>query len=69
MNEEWIWGFPCPVLTLRSLAAGAAKTRREGVGLWRLVWTETSVEYQGYMEGAISSAKRGAAEVISALSI
>lgn len=68
MNEPYIWGCPCPVTERGWLAAGAAKIRREPFGLVHFIGTETSVEYQGYMEGAVSSGERGSSEVIKALS-
>jgi monoamine oxidase len=52
---------------LGSLAEGAAKIRRESFGLLHFIGTETSIDYQGYMEGALSSGERGAAEVIALL--
>jgi monoamine oxidase len=67
MNEPYIWGCPCPVTALGDLAKGAAKIRREVFGKLHFIGTETSVDYQGYMEGAISSGERGSAEVIVAL--
>jgi monoamine oxidase len=67
-KEPYIWGCPCPVTALGSLAEGAAKIRRESFGLLHFIGTETSVDYQGYMEGALSSGERGAAEVIALLS-
>jgi monoamine oxidase len=67
-KEPYIWGCPCPVTALGSLAEGAAKIRRESFGFLYFIGTETSVDYQGYMEGALSSGERGAAEVIALLS-
>lgn len=66
-EEEWIWGCPCPVTALGKLAEGkgAAKIRREAFGRLHFIGTETSVEYQGYMEGAVASGERGAKEVIA----
>ncbi|RDW57251.1 hypothetical protein BP5796_12701 [Coleophoma crateriformis] len=66
-HEPWIWGCPCPVTALGSLAEGAAKIRREAWGKIHFVGSETSVDYQGYMEGALSAGERGAAEVIAAV--
>jgi len=63
-DEEWIWGCPCPVTELGSLAKGAAKIRRQAFQRLHFIGTETSVEYQGYMEGAVASAERGSKEVI-----
>jgi monoamine oxidase len=43
------------------------KALREPFEAIHFVGTETSFEWKGYMEGAVRSGERGAAEVIEAL--
>lgn len=43
------------------------KALRAPFGAIHFVGTETSFEWKGYMEGAVRSGERGAAEVIEAL--
>lgn len=72
LGHEWSkeqysgWGCPCT-----SLAPGALDTTgdalREPMGNVHFVGTETAGEWKGYMEGAVRSGERGAAEVISDL--
>jgi monoamine oxidase len=57
------------VTALGSLANRAAKIRRDSFRLLHFIGTETSVDYQGYIERALSSGDRVAAEAIALLSI
>lgn len=66
-REEWVWGAPCPVLGLGVLAKGGAKAIREPWKAVHFIGTETSYVWKGYMEGAVRSGRRGAAEVIAEL--
>jgi monoamine oxidase len=53
--------FPTGLLT------ECGRALREPVGLIHWAGTETSVEWMGYMEGAVRSGKRAAAEVLAKL--
>jgi monoamine oxidase len=65
-NDQWAQGCPCPasppgVLTRYGSALRAPHHKVHFAG------TETAYEWKGYMEGALRSGKRGAAEIVSAL--
>lgn len=73
MTYEWLsdpysgWGCPCA-----SLAPGVMNTLggsglREPFGNLHFAGTETAVNWRGYMEGAVESGERAAAEVIQGL--
>lgn len=66
-KEEFSKGSPCPVTPLGMLSA-SGHAIRDPVGHVHFVGTETAIEWKGYMEGAVRSGERGAAEVITALS-
>lgn len=62
------WGCPCPSLPPGVLdAVGGSAALRDPAGNVHFVGTETAGEWKGYMEGAVRSGERGAAEVISQL--
>lgn len=61
------WGCPCTSLPPGVLDAVGSDTLRDPVGNVHFVGTETAGEWKGYMEGAVRSGERGAAEVISQL--
>lgn len=66
-KQEFFLGGPCPASPpglLSSVDAAAFRKPFENV---HFVGTETALEWRGYMEGAIRSGNRGAAEVIAAL--
>ncbi|KAE8363579.1 hypothetical protein BDV27DRAFT_158672 [Aspergillus caelatus] len=66
-KQEFFLGGPCPASPpgLLSSVDGAALCKSfENV---HFVGTETSLEWKGYMEGAIRSGDRGAAEVVAEL--
>lgn len=65
-KEEFSKGCPCPV-TPPGVMSTVGHAIREPFGNVHFVGTETSVEWKGYMEGAVRSGERGAAEVIEAL--
>ncbi|OAA60329.1 Amine oxidase [Niveomyces insectorum RCEF 264] len=65
-KEEYSKGCPCPV-TAPGILSTVGYTLREPFGNIHFVGTETSVVWKGYMEGAVRSGERGAAEVIEAL--
>lgn len=61
------WGCPCTSLSPGVLDAVGSNALRDPVGNIHFVGTETAGEWKGYMEGAVRSGERGAAEVISQL--
>ena len=65
-KEEFSKGCPCPV-TAPGVLTSVGHAIREPFGNVHFVGTETSIAWKGYMEGAIRSGERGAAEVIEAL--
>ncbi|KAJ9130767.1 Amine oxidase [Pleurostoma richardsiae] len=65
-EEEWSKGGPSPVMGPGTMEAHG-EALREVFGGVHFVGTETSFEWKGYMEGAVRSGERGAAEVIAAL--
>ena len=64
--DVWSQGCPCPV-TPPNIMSDVGKALREPFESIHFVGTETSFEWKGYMEGAVRSGERGAAEVIKAL--
>ncbi|KKY15979.1 putative flavin-containing amine [Diplodia seriata] len=66
-KEQWSgWGCPCIAYPPGVLDA-VGHALREPVGDVHFVGTETAGEWKGYMEGAVRSGERGAAEVLSQL--
>ncbi|KAI9371908.1 hypothetical protein BJX61DRAFT_509885 [Aspergillus egyptiacus] len=69
VNDEWAgWGCPCAALppgVLDTIGPGAL---RESSGNLHFAGTETAGEWKGYMEGAIRSGERAAAEVVKSIS-
>ncbi|KAL3439962.1 hypothetical protein BJX65DRAFT_300791 [Aspergillus insuetus] len=65
-KEAFFLGAPCPITTPGVLSAVAGEIPTP-VGKVHFVGTETSREWRGYMEGAIRSGLRGAAEVVKEL--
>ena len=59
-------GCPCPVAP-PNLMSDVGKALRAPFEAIHFVGTETSFEWKGYMEGAIRSGERGAAEVTAEL--
>ncbi|KAL4733916.1 hypothetical protein BDV11DRAFT_209833 [Aspergillus similis] len=72
VTYEWVndpysgWGCPCIALTPGVMDA-AGEAIREPAGNLHFAGTETAVRWRGYMEGAIESGERAAAEVIQKL--
>jgi monoamine oxidase len=66
-KEEYIWGAPCPVMGLGSMAKGGMNAIKRPFRNLHFVGTETSDVWKGYMEGAVRSGRRGAAEVTQEL--
>ncbi|KAJ5087343.1 hypothetical protein N7456_010959 [Penicillium angulare] len=70
---EWVqdefsgWGCPCTSLTPGVLDTVGPDALRENAGNLHFAGTETAGEWKGYMEGAIRSGERAAAEVVKAL--
>lgn len=65
-NEQWSQGCPCPVMP-PGLMSAHEHVLREASGRIHFVGTETAFEWKGYMEGAVRSGERGAAEVLLAM--
>lgn len=66
-KEPWIRGNPNPVMPPGLMTSEAGKSIAAPVGDIHFVGTETAVVWKGYMEGAVRSGVRGAAEVIGML--
>ncbi|OGE52428.1 hypothetical protein PENARI_c010G03712 [Penicillium arizonense] len=68
VHDEWAgWGCPCTALTPGVIANLGGDALRESCGSLHFAGTETAGEWKGYMEGAIRSGERAAAEVIKGL--
>lgn len=65
-SDPWSQGCPCPV-TPPNIMSEVGMALRAPFDAIHFVGTETSFEWKGYMEGAVRSGERGAAEVIEAL--
>ncbi|KAH6973723.1 hypothetical protein BKA56DRAFT_619930 [Ilyonectria sp. MPI-CAGE-AT-0026] len=71
---EWIkdefagWGCPCTSLPPGVLDTLGGDALREPCGNLHFAGTETAGEWKGYMEGAVRSGERAAAEVVKGLS-
>ncbi|KAH9892090.1 hypothetical protein F4778DRAFT_323843 [Xylariomycetidae sp. FL2044] len=61
------WGCPCTSLTPGALDALGGDIGRRSVGNVHFAGTEVAGEWKGYMEGAIRSGERAAAEVVEGL--
>ncbi|POR36823.1 YjgF/Yer057p/UK114 family [Tolypocladium paradoxum] len=67
-NDEFSgWGCPCTSLTPGVLDGLGDDMPRDPCGNLHFAGTETAGEWKGYMEGAIRSGERAAAEVIEGL--
>ncbi|KAL4814640.1 hypothetical protein BDW67DRAFT_186439 [Aspergillus spinulosporus] len=72
VTYEWVndqysgWGCPCIALAPGVMDA-TGEAVREPAGNLHFAGTETAVRWRGYMEGAIESGERAAAEVIDKL--
>ncbi|GKT44488.1 amine oxidase [flavin-containing] [Colletotrichum spaethianum] len=70
---EWVddefsgWGCPCTSLPPGVLDTLGADALRQSVGSLHFAGTETAGEWKGYMEGAVRSGERAAAEVVESL--
>ncbi len=63
------WSGGCPVSSpATGVLSSAATTLRQPVGCLHFAGTETATEWIGYMEGAVQSGQRAAAEVLAAQS-
>lgn len=67
IKHEWFLGAPSPVMVPGFLTSAAGRSLREPYKNLHFVGTETSDVWEGYMEGAVRSGERGAAEVIAQL--
>ncbi|KAH6693855.1 hypothetical protein F5X68DRAFT_164748 [Plectosphaerella plurivora] len=67
-DDQWSGrGCPCTALTPGVLASLGGHGLREPAGNLHFAGTETAGEWKGYMEGAVRSGERAAAEVIKDL--
>ncbi|KAL6229564.1 hypothetical protein BDW75DRAFT_245610 [Aspergillus navahoensis] len=72
VTYEWVndpyagWGCPCIALTPGVMDAVGGAVREPALNLY-FAGTETAVRWRGYMEGAIESGERAAAEVMQGL--
>ena len=67
-DDPWSgWGCPCTALSPGVLDTIGPDALRESVGNLHFAGTETAGEWKGYMEGAVRSGERAAAEVIGSL--
>ncbi|KAJ5747148.1 uncharacterized protein N7511_008844 [Penicillium nucicola] len=68
VHDEWAGlGCPCTALTPGVIANLGGDALRESCGNLHFAGTETAGEWKGYMEGAIRSGERAAAEVVKGL--
>ncbi|EXJ89087.1 hypothetical protein A1O3_02151 [Capronia epimyces CBS 606.96] len=65
-KEEFSRGSPCPV-TMPGTLSRTGHVLKRPFGRIHFVGTETADKWRGYMEGAMLSGDRGAAEVVKAL--
>lgn len=66
-GDQWAQGCPCPVMPAGVGGEEMEKALRSVEGRLHFAGTETAWVWKGYMEGAISSGKRAAAEVLGLL--
>jgi monoamine oxidase len=67
-KDPWSRGCPCPVAP-PNIMTSVGNALRKPYGKIHFVGTETSFEWKGYMEGAVLSGERGAAEVVEDLRV
>ncbi|KAE8375165.1 hypothetical protein BDV26DRAFT_268349 [Aspergillus bertholletiae] len=67
IKQDYFRGAPCPVAPPGLLCSIDGSASRAPFGSVHFVGTETSLEWKGYMEGAVRSGDRGAREVITVL--
>ena len=66
IREQWSQGCPCPVMP-PGVMTEVGHALRSPAGRVHFVGTETAYEWKGYMDGAVRSGERGAAEVLQKL--
>lgn len=66
-KDPWVRGNPMPVTMPGVMSSSAGQSIRDPFGNIHFVGTETAFVWKGYMEGAVRSGVRGAAEVIEAV--
>jgi monoamine oxidase len=67
VKHEWFLGAPSPVMPPGVLASEAGRALCDPYQNVHFVGTETSDVWEGYMEGAVRTGERGAAEVTAKL--
>uniref|UniRef100_A0A093UYN6 Amine oxidase n=1 Tax=Talaromyces marneffei PM1 TaxID=1077442 RepID=A0A093UYN6_TALMA len=65
----WAMGAPSPVIMPGSMTSEAGEAIRSVFDKVHFIGTETSHVWKGYLDGAVRSGERGAAEVITALGL
>jgi monoamine oxidase len=65
-DDQWSQGCPCPAMPAGVLTSLGHALRTPHLKI-HFVGTETAYEWKGYMDGAIRSGERGAAEAIEGL--
>ncbi|EEA23285.1 mao-A, putative [Talaromyces marneffei ATCC 18224] len=65
----WAMGAPSPVMMPGSMTSEAGEAIRSVFDKVHFIGTETSHVWKGYLDGAVRSGERGAAEVITALGL
>ncbi len=68
IREQWSQGCPCPVMP-PGVMTEVGHALRSPAGRLHFVGTETAYEWKGYMDGAVRSGERGAAEVLQKLNV
>lgn len=66
VNDEWSRGCPVPCMP-PGVMTSCGQELRTTFGAIHFAGTETAWEWKGYMDGAVRSGKRAAAEVVEAL--
>lgn len=66
-EEPWLEGAPNPMVAPGDFWQRLGNDLRRPEGDIHFVGTETAFEWKGYMEGAVASGERGAAEVVGSL--
>ncbi|KAL2071012.1 hypothetical protein VTL71DRAFT_14038 [Oculimacula yallundae] len=67
VKNEWVAGAPCPIMGVNTITAGADAALQEVFGAVHFAGTETATLGIGFMEGALRSGERAAAEVVEIL--
>ncbi|EED21860.1 amine oxidase, putative [Talaromyces stipitatus ATCC 10500] len=66
-KDPWTKGAPSPVMMPGTMTSESGQAIRSAFENVHFIGTETAYVWKGYLEGAVRSGKRGAAEVVHAL--